>query len=653
MLKNRIIKYICLITLASILLAPVAMAESDGIAGATDKISLQKALEERTTSMLTDILGHDKFIVSIDLDLNRSRYETFKEEWKSSGNRLASGGTSAGYNYTLPAIQDEALPGIPMKQSYEAKNVGSPMGGLEGMIKLTSRSINMPSDIFRRMKVTVLYDESVSEEDVATIRRLAPVILGINRGRGDSFGIAKVNLKNPSLLGLLAKNNESLLINALKYGALFGFLAGVILLFFNRAKSLLQEIVPFLGKSDEGAAPLQGVPGTGGEEKIREKNTIEIRENAKDEEEGLMKDFFTFIRDKDTNKLKYYLRNKDPRTIAAILLYMEPALSAKVLMKMPRELKDAVALSMAKPMQLSPDVLERLEEDLKAGVAGTAGGIEEFMNIFNNLPGHETHKILSTLEQHDPSFATMVKKLKFTFEDVVALKDKDLQTVLTQSNPKDIAMALRTIKPAEADKIKRNLTEEALEMVNEWNEITTTVNKNKLEQSIHTILEKAKELAEQGVIETHYGTDEIEEYEIEVGTGPNKVTLKAPQISEAPAKKQALPQQPKAKPQPEPKAEPVAQSKAAAPKPQSGGSLDKLAEMDAGSFENLLKEINPKTLSIALQNNGNKLREKIAKVSPEYLKKLKMYDTIIGKQPAEKVAEAKQQIFDKMAKVAH
>jgi flagellar motor switch protein FliG len=615
----------------------IAAAQTDEIYDGSDKVSLQRALETRSAEILHSILGHDKFIVSINLELNRGRFETFKETWKNGNEGLSP--RSKGSSYTLPAMVDEALPGIPQKQTYESKNVNN-TGGDSGMTKTTNVSVNMPSNIFKKIAVTIFIDKSVPKEDVKTIQKMTPVILGLDTRRGDTFSISTVTLKNKGLLGALSRNDNTLLTNIIKYGFIFGLIAVLIVLFFNRAKTLLADLAPFFEKTPEEKYPEEK------EEEAKKKEEKMKEELEAGKEKGTEKQYFPFITEKDVNKLKYYLRNKDARTIAAILLYIDPIISAKVFAKMPREIKEAVTISMTHPMQLSPDVLLKLEEDVKNGVAGTAGGVEEFMEMFNNLPGHETQQILTTLEKHTPEIARMVKKLKFTMDDVVALPDNELEILLSHCKPKDVAAMTMTLKGEAAEKLQRVLNEDMQEMVREWSDMSLALPKKKLKESLEAIMLKAKELCENGTIAASRNQEDTEEFEYTSPDSGEKMVLtpqpqKRETASPAPSAAAVMPQEKSA-------GAPLPQQPAAKKLPP----MDRLADLEDEKLLSLLNEINPKVLSIALQQNGDKIRARIAKISDPYLSKLMMYDTIIGKQPDWKVDEAKRSIMEKFAKVA-
>lgn len=227
----------------------------------------------------------------------------------------------------------------------------------------------------------------------------------------------------------------------------------------------------------------------------------------------------SFLREVDVNQLAALLQSEHPQTIAIILAHMPPREAAEVLSTLPDELAIDVSMRLAIMDRTAPDVLHSIERVLEKSLAGAvvrsyeedvSGGVKALAEILNNVDRSTEKSILEAFAQKNPELADEVKKLMFVFEDIVTLDDRSIQKVLQDVETKELALALKGTAPEVRDKILKNLSERAAEMLQEEIEYLGPVRLRQVEEAQQSIVAKIRALEEAGeIVIARGGEDEI------------------------------------------------------------------------------------------------------------------------------------------------
>lgn len=227
----------------------------------------------------------------------------------------------------------------------------------------------------------------------------------------------------------------------------------------------------------------------------------------------------SFLREVDVNQLAALLQSEHPQTIAIILAHMPPRDAAEVLSTLPDEMAVDVSMRLALMDRTAPDVLHSIERVLEKNLAGAvirsyeeevSGGVKALAEILNNVDRSTEKSILEAFARKNPELAEEVKKLMFVFEDIVILDDRSIQKVLQDVETKELALALKGSTPEVREKILRNLSERAAEMLQEEIEYLGPVRLRQVEEAQQSIVAKIRVLEEAGeIIVARGGEDEI------------------------------------------------------------------------------------------------------------------------------------------------
>jgi flagellar motor switch protein FliG len=224
---------------------------------------------------------------------------------------------------------------------------------------------------------------------------------------------------------------------------------------------------------------------------------------------------FDFIRRTDPTHLLNFIQQEHPQTIALILAYLEPQKASIILSSLPHEVQSDVAKRIATMDRTSPEVLREVERVLEKKLSTlssedytSAGGVESIVEVLNLVDRSTEKSIIESLEEEDPELAEEIKKRMFVFEDIVMLDDRAIQKVLREVDTSELAKALRSVDSEVQDKIFRNMSKRASQLLKEDMEYMGPIRMKDVEESQQKIVSIIRKLEDAGDIVVARGTED-------------------------------------------------------------------------------------------------------------------------------------------------
>jgi len=87
------------------------------------------------------------------------------------------------------------------------------------------------------------------------------------------------------------------------------------------------------------------------------------------------------------------------------------------------------------------------------------GGIEVVASILNRSGSTLEREVLVYLDEHDPELAQQIRSKMFSFEDIARLSNQEIQQLLEEVDPSDIAVALKGIDEQIRDRFLSNMSD--------------------------------------------------------------------------------------------------------------------------------------------------------------------------------------------------
>ncbi len=226
---------------------------------------------------------------------------------------------------------------------------------------------------------------------------------------------------------------------------------------------------------------------------------------------------FDFARKTDPSQLLNFIQNEHPQTIALIMAYLQPEQSGVILSSLPADRQVDVAKRIATMDRTSPDVLKDVERILERKLSSlvtqdftAAGGVDSIVEVLNRVDRATERTIIENLEIEDPELAEEIKRRMFVFEDIVLLDDRSLQLVLREIESKDLGLALKASSSEVGEKIYKNMSKRAADMLREEIEYMGPVRIRDVEEAQQKIVNVIRRLEESGEIVVARGKgDEI------------------------------------------------------------------------------------------------------------------------------------------------
>jgi flagellar motor switch protein FliG len=216
---------------------------------------------------------------------------------------------------------------------------------------------------------------------------------------------------------------------------------------------------------------------------------------------------FEFLRRTPPEQIAMFLKNETSQTIAVVIANLHTTLAAGVLAELEPALQSDVALRIAMLGETRPEVIHQLEAMVREKLSSlvtqdfaASGGIKPLAEILNNVDRSTERNVLEDLAREDPELAEEIRRLLFTFEDVVKLDDRAIQMVLRDVDPKDLAIALRGVPEEVAERIFKNMSQRGAEMLREEMEFQPPQKRRAVEEAQGRIVAIVRKLEEAGAI---------------------------------------------------------------------------------------------------------------------------------------------------------
>lgn len=217
--------------------------------------------------------------------------------------------------------------------------------------------------------------------------------------------------------------------------------------------------------------------------------------------------FFTALKKVEPRFLLDSVRQEHPQTIAVVLSYMDPQLSSSVLAGLSAEIRADVVIRIANMDKTSPEMIGEVEQILLARLSSVvnqevsiSGGINQVAEILNAMDRNSERGVFQALEESDPSMAAAIRKLMFTFDDVIRVDDRGIQRVLKEVDQKELALAMKAAGPEVSEKIFKNMSERAGALLKEEVEYLGAVKLRDVESAQQKIVGVVRRLEEAGEI---------------------------------------------------------------------------------------------------------------------------------------------------------
>lgn len=214
---------------------------------------------------------------------------------------------------------------------------------------------------------------------------------------------------------------------------------------------------------------------------------------------------FKHVKELDARLLANFIRNEHPQTVAIILVHLGHDKASQVLSHLPESLQFEVVNRVAHLETVPPDLIRDVDEVLEQELLSMGkesqqllGGVQTVAEILNYSDRRTGDNILQHMEDYDADLAEKVRKLMFVFEDLVAVNDQGIRELLKEVRNEELTLALKTASEELKNKVFKNLSQRAAQMLQEDLGMMGPVRLSDVEGAQQNILNVARRLEKEG-----------------------------------------------------------------------------------------------------------------------------------------------------------
>lgn len=201
------------------------------------------------------------------------------------------------------------------------------------------------------------------------------------------------------------------------------------------------------------------------------------------------------------------IKDEHPQTMAIVMIHLKTVVASEVLSKMPDEIKTDVALRIAGMEKVIGamvdevnDVFKDILKNKKTSAASIGGGVDRLAEILNQADEISSELILNEIEEADAELAARIKQKMFVFEDLVLVDDRGFQKLLRRVETKELSVALKAASEEVKQKVFKNMSERAAEMLREEMETLGPVRMKEVSDAQQAITAIIQEMEAKGEV---------------------------------------------------------------------------------------------------------------------------------------------------------
>jgi len=209
----------------------------------------------------------------------------------------------------------------------------------------------------------------------------------------------------------------------------------------------------------------------------------------------------------DAESVADLIHNEHPQTIATILVHLERDQACEILGFFTERLRNDALLRIATLSGVQPTALRELNDVLTKLLSGSdmlkkqpMGGIQAAADILNFMGGDNEASIMEHLKSYDPDMAQKIMDKMFVFENILEIEDRGIQLLLRDVQSDALVTALKGASEEMREKIFKNMSQRAAEMMREDLESKGPVRLSEVEAQQKEILLVVRRLADEGQI---------------------------------------------------------------------------------------------------------------------------------------------------------
>ena len=209
----------------------------------------------------------------------------------------------------------------------------------------------------------------------------------------------------------------------------------------------------------------------------------------------------------DPAQVAELIGGEHPQIIATILVHLEPELASSILGLFTERIRNDALLRIATLDSVQPTALRELNDVLTSLLTGEGagkkhikGGVRTAAEILNFMGSAQEGAVIETVRGYDADLAQQILDEMFVFDDLIEVDDRAIQLILREVQSESLIVALKGADEPLREKIFKNMSQRAADMLREDLEAKGPVRVSEVEAEQKEILKVVRRLSDEGQI---------------------------------------------------------------------------------------------------------------------------------------------------------
>ena len=201
------------------------------------------------------------------------------------------------------------------------------------------------------------------------------------------------------------------------------------------------------------------------------------------------------------------IRHEHPQIQAIVIAYLDADQAAEILYNFDEKVRLDIMMRVSSLQAVQPAALMELNDILEKQFSGSQGqqttamgGVKVTANIINNLDSAMSGEILEQIKEMDEEMGVQIQDLMFVFENLNDVDDRGIQVLLREVSGDLLTLALKGADEDLKEKIFRNMSKRASELLRDDLEAKGPVKVSEVENAQKEVLVIARRMADAGEI---------------------------------------------------------------------------------------------------------------------------------------------------------